>query len=131
MHFMEYRVPSVLEQIRRIFAIPAKKAESRLVRHLTVEEMQAILDAPDPTGWAGTRDRAMLHVCYAGGLRVSELIGLQLDDLTLQTQASVLVHGKGRRERCRPLWKTTTAALRAWLAVRGARRQLDLHDRQK
>lgn len=119
MHFMEYRVPSALEQIGRILAIPAKKTESRLVRHLTVEEMQAILDAPDPTGWAGTRDRAMLHVCYAGGLRVSELIGLRLDNLTLQPHASVLVHGKGRRERCLPLWKTTTAALRAWLAVRG------------
>jgi len=119
MHFLEYRVPSAMEQIRRILAIPAKKTESRLVRHLTVEEIQAILDAPDPTGWSGIRDRAMLHLCYAGGLRVSELIGLCLDDLKLQSQPNVLVHGKGRRERCLPLWKTTTTALRAWLAVRG------------
>jgi len=65
------------------------------------------------------RDRAMLHLCFAGGLRVSELIGLRLDDLKLQPHASVLVHGKGRKERCLPLWKETTAALRAWLAVRG------------
>lgn len=61
----------------------------------------------------------MLHLCFAGGLRVSELVGLQLTDLKLQPQASVLVHGKGRKERCLPLWKGTTAALRAWLAVRG------------
>jgi site-specific recombinase XerD len=119
MHFLEYRVPSAIEQIRRILAIPAKKVESKLVRHLTAEETQALLDAPDPTGWKGARDRAMLHLCYGGGLRVSELIGLRLDDLKLQPQPSVLVHGKGRRERCLPLWKTTTAALRAWLAVRG------------
>ena len=119
MHFMEYRVPSAMEQIRRILAIPVKKTESRLVRHLTVEEIQAILDAPDPDGWSGIRDRAMLHLCYAGALRVSELIGLRLDDLKLQPQANVLVHGKGRKERCLPLWKTTTAAVRAWLAVRG------------
>jgi len=119
MHFLEYRVPSAMEQIRRILAIPAKKTESKLVSHLTAEEMQALLDAPDPTGWKGIRDRAMLHLCYAGGLRVSELIGLRLDDLKFQSQPSVLVHGKGRRERCLPLWKTTTAALRAWLAVRG------------
>ena len=118
-HFLEYRLPSAIEQIRRILAIPAKKSESRLVRHLTGEEMQALLDAPNPTGWQGIRDRAMLHLCYAGGLRVSELIGLHLDDLKFQPGASVLVHGKGRRERCLPLWKTTTAALRAWLAVRG------------
>lgn len=119
MHFLEYRVPSALEPIRRILTIPVKKSESRLVRHLTGEEMQAILDAPDPTRWAGTRDRAMLHLCYAGGLRVSALIGLGLVDLTLQPQANVLIHGKGRRERWLPLWRTTTAAVRAWLAVRG------------
>lgn len=119
MHFLEYRVPSAIEQIRRVLAIPTKKTESRLVPHLTAEEIQALLDAPDPTGWKGLRDRAMLHLCYAGGLRVSELIGLRMDDLQFQPQPSVLVHGKGRRERCLPMWKTTTAALRAWLAVRG------------
>jgi len=119
MHFLEYRVPSALEQIRRVLAIPVKKAESKLVRHLTAEETQALLDVPDPAGWRGTRDRAMLHLCYGGALRVSELIGLRLDDLKFHPQPSVLVHGKGRRERCLPLWKTTTAALRAWLAVRG------------
>ena len=119
MHFLEHRAPSAMDRIRRIMAIPAKKTESRLVRHLTAEEMQAILDAPDPTGWKGIRDRAMLHLCYAGALRVSELIGLHLDDLQFQPQASVLVHGKGRKERWLPLWKATTAALRAWLAVRG------------
>lgn len=119
MRFMEYRVPTALEQIRRILAIPIKKADTRLVRHLSVEEMQAILDAPEPNNRDGIRDRAMLHLCFAGGLRVSELIGLQLDNLNLQPHASVLVHGKGRKERCLPLWKETTSALRAWLAVRG------------
>src|SRR6202165_5804951 len=107
MHFLEYRVPSAIEHVRRVLAIPAKKAESKLVQHLTTEEMQALLDAPDPTRWKGIRDRAMLHLCYGGGLRVSELIGLRLDDLQFQPRASVLVHGKGRRKRCLPLWKTT------------------------
>ncbi|MFQ5799763.1 MAG: tyrosine-type recombinase/integrase [Candidatus Binatia bacterium] len=118
-HFMEYRVPTALEQIRRILAIPAKKTDTRLVRHLTVEEMQAILDGPEPTKRYGIRDRAMLHLCFAGGLRVSELIGLRIDDLNLQPHPSILIHGKGRRERCLPLWKETTSVLRAWLAVRG------------
>ena len=122
LHFLEYRVPSALEPIRRILAIPLKKTESRLVPHLTREEMQAILDAPDPTTRAGIRDRAMLHLCYAAGLRVSELIGIRTEDLTFQPRGSVLIHGKGRRERCLPLWKTTAAALRAWLAVRGPAR---------
>ena len=119
MHFMEYRVPSALEQIRRVLALPVKKTDSRLVKHLTVEEMQSILDAPVPTNWSGIRDRAMLHLCFAGALRVSELTGLRTEDLTFQPHPSVLVHGKGRRERCLPLWKETTSALRAWSAVRG------------
>ena len=119
MHFLEFREPAALDHIRRILAIPPKKADTRLVRHLTVEEMHAILNAPEPSGWDGLRDRAMLHLCFAGGLRVSELVGLQLGDLTLQPQATVLVHGKGRRERCLPLWKVTATALRAWLGVRG------------
>lgn len=118
MHFLEYRVPSALDQIRSILAIPAKRAETRLVRHLTVEEIQALLNAPDPSGASGLRDRAMLHLCFAAGLRVSELVGLRLTDVTLQPSASIRVHGKGRRERCLPLWKTTAIALRAWLSVR-------------
>jgi len=118
MHFMEYRIPSALEQITRILAIPAKRTDTRLVRHLTVDEMQAILNAPDPTLCDGIRDRAMIHLCFAAGLRVSELIGLQLTDLQLQPYPSVLVHGKGRKQRCLPLWKETAKALRAWLAVR-------------
>jgi site-specific recombinase XerD len=119
-HFMEYRLPAASEQFRRILSIPTKKADSRLVRHLTVQEMQCLLDAPKPATWDGVRDRAMLHLCFAGGLRVSELIGVRMDDVVLRPQPSVLIRGKGRRERCLPLWKQTTAALRAWLAIRGA-----------
>jgi site-specific recombinase XerD len=119
MHFLEYRLPASLDHIRRVLAIPPKKAESRLVRHLTVEEMQAILNAPTPSARDGIRDRAMLHLCFAGGLRVSELVSLQLGHVTLQPHASIRVLGKGRRERCLPLWKVTATALRAWLAVRG------------
>ena len=118
MHFMEYRVPTALEQISRILAIPLKKAETRLVKHLTVEEMQAILNAPTPSTREGIRDRAMLYLCFAGGLRVSELIGLLIDDLTLQPHPSILVHGKGRRQRCLPLWKETASVLRTWLSIR-------------
>lgn len=119
MHFLEFREPAAIDQIRRILAIPPKKADTRLVRHLTVEEMHAVLNAPEPSRWDGVRDRAMLHLCFAAGLRVSELVGLQLGDVTLQPQPSILVHGKGRRERCLPLWKVTATALRAWLGVRG------------
>lgn len=117
--FLEHRVPAALEQIRRVCAIPFKKTDSRLVPYLTREEVQVLLDAPDPTTREGLRDRAMLHIAFAAGLRVSELVGLRLDDVVLQPDASILVRGKGRRERSLPLWKETATVLRAWLAVRG------------
>jgi len=119
MRYMEYRVPSALEQIRRIRAIPTKKTDVRLIKHLTTEELQLVLNSPDPATRYGIRDRAMLHLCFGGGLRVSELIGLRMDDLKLQPQPTVLVHGKGRKQRCLPLWKETATALRAWLTIRG------------
>ncbi len=61
----------------------------------------------------------MLHLAFAAGLRVSELVGLRLADVTLQPQPSIHVLGKGGRERVLPLWKITAKALRAWLAIRG------------
>lgn len=119
MRYVEYRVPSALEQVRRVLAIPAKRADTRLIAHLSVDEMQAVLDAPDPTTREGIRDRAMLHLGFAAGLRVSELVGIQLRDVSLQPTPTILVRGKGRRERALPLWKETASALRAWLALRG------------
>ena len=116
-HFLEYRHPAALEQIRRVLAIPFKKTDTRLVSYLTQKEVQALLNAPDPATRDGIRDRAMLHVAVCAGLRVSELIGLQIDDVALPSM-SIRVRGKGRRERVIPLWKVTATALRAWLAIR-------------
>jgi site-specific recombinase XerD len=117
-HFIEYRIPSAVEQVRCIHSIPFKKTDETLVDYLNRQELQALLDAPDPTTRAGTRDRAMLHVCFAAGLRVSELVCLRLDDLQTHPQTSIRIRGKGRRERILPLWKETAKVLRAWTAVR-------------
>ncbi len=118
--YVEFRVPSALEQARQIHAIPSKRHDQALVRHLTIDEVRAILNAPATTTRPGIRDRAMLHLCFAGGLRVSELVGLQMANVSLERTPSIRVLGKGRRERCLPLWKETAADLRAWMAVRGA-----------
>jgi site-specific recombinase XerD len=117
--YVEFRVPSALAQARQVHAIPGKRHDQALVRHLSMDEVKAILNAPNVTTRLGIRDRAMLHLCFAGGLRVSELVGLPLENLSLQPTPSIRVLGKGRKERCLPLWKETAADLRAWLAVRG------------
>jgi site-specific recombinase XerD len=118
--FLEYRQPAALDQIRRVLAIPFKKTVSGLVHYLQMEEVQSILDAPDPSTRLGIRDRALLYVALCGGLRASEIVGLRKDDLTL-APPSIFVRGKGRRERSLPLWKEAATTLRAWLAIRGDR----------
>jgi site-specific recombinase XerD len=116
--FIEYRVPSCLDQARRIHAIPMKKIDQALVGYLARDELQALLDAPDAGTVSGLRDRAMLHLAFAAGMRVSELVGFRLDQISHQGLATVHIIGKGRRERVLPLWKETTAAVKAWLRVR-------------
>lgn len=117
--FLEYRLPSCLDQARRVRAIPVKKTDEVIVGFLNREEIQALLDAPDPKSRYGLRDRAMLYLAYACGLRVSELVCLHIDDLAFHPQPTIHVMGKGRRERVLPLWKETAIALRDWVKVRG------------
>ncbi len=116
--FLEYRLPSCLDQARRVHAIPMKKTDQALINHLTRAELQALLDAPDPRTASGVRDRAMLHLTFAAGLRVSELVSLRLDQIDRQSLSSVHIIGKGRRERILPLWKETAVAVKAWLKIR-------------
>jgi len=117
--YLEYREPAALEQIRQVLAIPFKKTDSRLVPYLDPSETEALLNAPDLRIRNGIRDYAMLHLALSAGLRVSELTGLRVEEISLQPTLTVLVRGKGRRERALPLWKETATALRRWLAVRG------------
>ncbi|MDE0029849.1 MAG: tyrosine-type recombinase/integrase [Deltaproteobacteria bacterium] len=116
--YVEYRVPGCLDLALRVRAIPHKRADKPLVDWLDRVEMQAILDAPDTATVAGLRDRAMLHLCYAAGLRVSELIGLTLDSLSGPQLETIHILGKGRRDRELPLWKETKSVLNEWLDVR-------------
>ena len=103
--FLEYRLPACLDQALRVHAIPMKKIDQGLVAALTRAETQALLDAPDPRTLSGTRDRAMLHLAFAAGLRVSELVGLKVDQFDGRAPANIHVMGKGRRERVLPLWR--------------------------
>jgi site-specific recombinase XerD len=126
MRYVEHHVPSALAQVGQIEAIPVKRCDQKLIRHLTMEEVRAILNAPDLTTRLGVRDRAMVHLCFAGGLRVSELVSVLLENVALDRTPSVMVRGKGRKERCLPLWKETARDIRAWLSVRGQMRTPEL-----
>jgi integrase/recombinase XerD len=96
--------------------VDAPRAGRALPKLLTHDEIAALLAAPDPRTAAGRRDRAMLEVLYATGLRVSELVSLSVNDVRLETRM-LLARGKGSKERLVPLGAPAAEAVRAYLAT--------------
>jgi integrase/recombinase XerC len=97
--------------------VPTPKREVRMPAHLSEDEMTRLLDAPGDDGPLGRRDRAILELFYASGLRLSELVGLDLDDVNVSAQM-VRTLGKGGKQRLVPFNKSTAAAIRAYLKDR-------------
>ncbi|MBP7146607.1 MAG: tyrosine recombinase XerC [Acidobacteria bacterium] len=97
-------------------AVRNPRRPERLPGRLDVDDVRAILEAPDPGNAAGLRDRALLELLYASGLRVAELVALDVDDLSFADR-TVRVLGKGSRERIVPFGRQAAAALRAYLAA--------------
>jgi integrase/recombinase XerD len=114
------REPTALPLTQRILAIPQKRFDRPLLGYLSRPEVESLIAAPDRTRWSGRRDRAMFLVMYNTGTRVSEVIGLCRQDLHLGPSANIHVHGKGRKDRRIPLWKTTAVVLTAWLSETAA-----------
>jgi site-specific recombinase XerD len=114
-HYASFEAPSHAAQLQRILAIPAKRFTRTLVPFLSRAEVDALLATPDRHTWSGRRDHALILVAVQTGLRLSELTGLQREDVQFGAGAHVHVIGKGRKERCTPLSKDTRAVLAAWL----------------
>jgi integrase/recombinase XerD len=102
-HSAALHAPSHSGVIQRVLAIPSKRDERPPIAFLTGAEIDALVAAPDQQTWAGRRDRTLLLVAVQTGRRVSELIELCWQDITLGTGAHVRCHGKGRKVRCIPL----------------------------
>jgi integrase/recombinase XerD len=115
MNYVCFRDPASLGIAHQVLAIPLKRFEQSPLVFLSREEMDAILDACNTASWSGFRDRVMLKTLYNTGARVSEIIAMKQSDLNLGRESSVVLHGKGRKQRAMPLWKSTTRELEAWL----------------
>jgi len=105
-----------------IAASPARRVKTpklpqRLPRAVPVDDAFALMEAPDEERGLGLRDRAMLETMYGGGLRVAELVGLNLNDLDRHAKV-VRVRGKGNKQRLCPLHDGVFAAIDAWLEAR-------------
>jgi site-specific recombinase XerD len=111
--------PLLLPVAQRVLAIPMKRFERATVNHLSPEQIQAIIDAPDTVTHAGQRDRLLLMLLYNTGARVSEITALKVQDVSLESRASIHLFGKGRKHRSVPLWQATIKLLRPWLRRNG------------
>ncbi len=101
--------------IARALAIPSKRHMRPLIDFLTRQELEALISAPDRGTWIGRRDHALLLTALQTGLRLSEITSLQTQDVAFGAGAHIRCIGKGRKERCTPLVKSTAAVLNAWI----------------
>ncbi|MBT5549982.1 MAG: tyrosine recombinase XerC [Nitrospina sp.] len=97
--------------------VPAPRVQNKLPSYFSVDEMFRLLQLPEGEGFLPVRDRAMLELFYSCGLRISELVGLTLEDINLDSRM-VKVLGKGGKERLLPLGRHCVEALKIYLSVR-------------
>lgn len=114
-HYVALHEPAAGAVAQRVLAIKSKRCGRKPVAFLTQTEAEALLTAPDQATWSGRRDRTLLLVAIQTGLRVSELVGLRCQDVTLDAGPHVRCTGKGRKTRCIPLRKEVVLALRHWI----------------
>ncbi len=112
--FAGHRDVGALHVVEQALGVPMKRYERPMLGFLSRDEMLAIIGKPGAS-WTSQRDHLMLHMLYNTGARVSEIIGVRLADVVLDGAACVHLHGKGRKQRTMPLWRSTVKAVRSWL----------------
>ena len=103
-----------LHLVEQGLGVPMKRFERPMIGFLSREEMLAVIGTPGDS-WTSQRDHLLLTMLYNTGARVSEIIGVKVSDVVLDSGACVHLHGKGRKHRSVPLWKSTTKVAKAWL----------------
>ncbi|MDP9193193.1 MAG: tyrosine recombinase XerC [Acidobacteriota bacterium] len=116
--FFKFLVREGVVEANPARTVATPKREKHLPAVMQPSDVALLLEQPDCSGPLGLRDAAFLELLYASGLRIGELVGIDIDDLELRARL-VKVHGKGSKERIVPFGTKAEAALRAWMAVRG------------
>jgi integrase/recombinase XerD len=105
-------------QYERVLALPSKKTRVVPAAYLEPEDVRLILKQPDRNTALGLRDHALLLFLYNTGARISEALGVRVEDLSFGSPRQVRLHGKGGRDRHCPIWRETSEALRRLPSVR-------------
>ncbi len=98
--YAAFRHPEHAQTIARVIEIPAKRHARATISYLDLDEIKALLAAPDRSSWLGRRDHAMLLTAIQTGVRVSELVALHVGDVSLSTGAHLKIIGKGLSSYC-------------------------------
>lgn len=115
--FAAHRDVSSLQVIEHALGVPVKRFERPMFGYLSREEVLAVIGTPDGT-WVSQRDHVLFLLMYNSGARVSEVVGVKVGDVVLDDGAAcVHLHGKGRKQRSVPLWRSTVKAIRAWVKL--------------
>ena len=117
--YIAFEAPQYAGLIQRVLAIPNKRQPRPLVGFLTRTEIDALLAAPNRDTWLGRRNHALLLTVIQTGLRLSEITSIRRQDVSLGKGANIRCEGKGRKERCTPLAKSTVIVLTAWIREQG------------
>jgi integrase/recombinase XerC len=115
--FFQFLVREGMLELNPAKLVATPKLEKKLPKHLSIEEAIRFIESPDPETDLGKRDRAMLELMYATGVRVAELTTLNLADVDFGNQL-VRVTGKRRKQRIVPFGEPASAAIRSYLDVR-------------
>ncbi len=115
--FFRYLCREGVLEVNPAKLVASPRVERNLPNHLTIEQMVKFIETPETDTVLGKRDRAMLELLYASGLRVSELVGLNLQDIDFN-HLTLRVKGKGRKERVAPFGEHAKRALQSYLGVR-------------
>ena len=120
--FYKFLVKRTQVSSNPVVAVRTPKQEKKLPRFLEYEEVKKLLETPPVTSWLGARDRAILETLYSTGIRVSELVALNMDDIDFLGEV-VHVRGKGKKERISPIGSSALQVIQHYMEFRNKRAQ--------
>ncbi len=124
--FYKYLVKTNRCSANPLIAIRTPKQEKKLPRFLEYEEVKRLLETPPTDSWLGARDRAILETLYSTGVRVSELVALNMDDIDFLSEV-IHIRGKGKKERITPISSSALQAIQHYMEYRNKRAQNNSH----
>lgn len=118
--FYKFLVKRSYTENNPVANIRTPKQEKKLPKFLTLEDIQRLLDAPAKDHWLGVRDRAIMETLYSTGIRVSELVNLNMDDVDFLSEV-IHVRGKGKKERISPIGSSALRSIQCYIEYRNRR----------